>query len=53
MVERRTPDDDRGKSPPDGPKAPETPTDEPQPVPVQDPPAEPDRHLMSWASVAG
>jgi hypothetical protein len=35
MNDKREPDDDE----PDGP---ETPTDEPQPVPVQDPPAEPD-----------
>ena len=36
--------DDERRRPPDEPdKAPETPTDEPKPAPVQDPPAEPDR----------
>ena len=52
MVDRRTPDDDRGKSPPDGPKAPETPTDEPQPIPVQDPP-EPESPPYVVGVVAG
>jgi hypothetical protein len=37
----RVQDDDRQR-PGDPDKAPETPTDEPEPVPVQDPPAEPD-----------
>ncbi len=42
MPETRTQDDDRGRESPDDPQeAPETPTDEPKPVPVQDPPAEP------------
>jgi len=36
--------DNERPSPPDQPdRAPETPTDEPKPTPVQDPPAEPDR----------
>lgn len=35
--------DDEHPRPPDPDEAPETPTDEPQPVPVQDPPAEPDQ----------
>jgi hypothetical protein len=35
MTDKREPDDD-------SPDVPETPTDEPTPVPVQDPPAEPD-----------
>lgn len=34
------PDDER-PGPDDEPEAPETPTDEPTPVPVQDPPSEP------------
>jgi hypothetical protein len=43
MTEKRTPDDDRGRQTPgDPPDAPETPSDEPKPVPVQDPPAQPD-----------
>lgn len=33
--------DDERPGPPDEPKAPETPHDEPKPTPVQDPPAEP------------
>jgi len=38
-----TNNDDRDPVDPDRPdKAPETPTDEPKPTPVQDPPAEPD-----------
>jgi hypothetical protein len=32
---------DKERRPPDEPDVPETPTDEPQPAPVQDPPAEP------------
>jgi uncharacterized protein len=32
---------DKERHPPDEPAVPETPTDEPQPAPVQDPPAEP------------
>jgi hypothetical protein len=36
--------DDERPNPPDKPdRAPETPTDEPKPTPVQDPPAEPER----------
>lgn len=38
------PHDDERPRPPEPPeKAPETPTDEPKPAPVQDPPAEPNR----------
>lgn len=36
-------DDERRRPPEEPDKAPETPTDEPKPAPVQDPPAEPDR----------
>jgi hypothetical protein len=47
------PDDDESDEDDDDDEAPETPLDEPRPIPVQDPPAEPDQHPYTVSAPAG